>query len=286
MTNKYLEKSSSLILGGALTHLAQNAATKAAMGSKHVSKYLANSFAEGSKGVINTSIKSRAARLLSGATVPDIAVAHKKFHELGGAMKPFLDGATKRQKVGLRMLSQGRIGDLHKYKLHRDPIVQRANDMASKAFNLPNLTHSSTAGGKKVEKIFNDKSHPLASNILKNISKGKAPVGNKYKPGSMSSKTSMTGALASAAVDPAGGALNAIKTLTSSKTFDKTKLGGKINQMLEKHFVKKLIQAGHALSKKDGAINKIKHRASELLVNPVSAQLKRTSAALTDAFKS
>lgn len=289
MKNKYLEqieKQSSLLLGGAITHLAQNAATKAALGSKHISKYLANSFAEGSKGVINTSIKSRAARLLSGAAVPDIAVAHKKFHELGGAMKPLLDSATKRQKVGLRMLSEGRVGDLHKYKMHQDPLIQKANDMASKTLKLPDMTNTSTAGGKAVEKIFNDKSHPLASNILKNISRGKNPTGSNFKPGSMSSKTPLLGAVGSAMVDPAGGALNAAKTLTSSKTFGNTKIGGKINSMLEKQFVKKPVQSGVALAKNNGIISNVKHKASEMFVNPVSAQLKRTSAALTDAFKS
>lgn len=287
--NKYLEqieKQASFILGGAVAHVAQNIATKAALGNKHISKYLANSFAEGSKGVVNTSIKARAARLLSGATVPDIAVAHKKFHELGGAMKPLLEGATKRQKVGLRMLSEGRVGDLHKYKLHQDPLIQKANDLASKSLKLPSLTHNSTAGGKAVEKIFKDKSHPLASNILKNISRGKNPVGKQYKPGTMSSKTPMLGAVGSALLEPAGGALNTVKTLTSSKTFGNTRLGAKINSVLEKQFIKKPVTSGLAVSKKHGVISNMKHRVSELFVNPVSAQLKRTSAAFSDALKS
>lgn len=286
MDNKYLEKAASLMLGAALTHVGQNLATKAALGKKSISKYMANSFSEGANGVVNTSIKSKAARILSGAILPDIAVAHKKFHELGNAMKPILSGATKRQQVGLRMLSQGRISDIYKYKLHQDSVIQRASSMASKSLNLPDLINKSSVGHSSIKQVFNDKSHPLTSNILKNISRGKVPIGKNYKPGTMSSKTPMIGAAASIALDPAGGALNAVKTLASSKTFNSTKIGGKINSMLETQFVKKPVQSGLALSKKNGMISNVKHRISEMFVNPVSAQLKRTSAALSDALKS
>lgn len=286
--NKYLdqiEKQSSLLLGAVATHMAQNLATKAAMGNKSIGKYFANSFAEGAKGVVNTSLKSRAARLLTGATVPDLALAHKKFHEMGGAMRPMLNSATKRQKVGLRMLSEGRVKDLQKYNLHKDPVIQHAHALANKALNLPTISKGLDSKTGAVEKIFSDKSHPLASNILKNVSRGKNPIGAQYKPGSMSSKISMAGSVASSIAEPAAGALNSVKTLVGSKSFGNTRIGAKINSMIEKQFIKKPVTSGIALSNNNGTISKLKHRASELIVNPVSAQLKRTSAALTDALK-
>lgn len=288
MDNKYLdqiEKQSSLIGGAIGTHVAQNMATRAALGSKKVGKYLANSFAEGTKGVVNTSIKARAARLLSGAALPDLAVAHKTAHEFGRSMAPILKGSTKRQQVGLRMLSQGRISDIHKYGLHKDPVIQAAHGMAAAKLGLKNGVDDLMSHAPKIEKMFQDKSHPLASNIMKNISKGHAAVGKNFKPGNLNSKAPLLGAAASIVAEPAGGALNTVKTLAASKTFTNTRIGGKIHSMLEKQFIKKPVQSGVQASKLGQHISNIKHKASGLLVNPVSAQLKRTSAAFTDALK-
>lgn len=288
MPNKYLdhiEKQSSLIAGAVGTHVAQNVATRAALSSKKISKYLANSFAEGTKGVVNTSIKSRAARLLAGATVPDIAVAHRTAHEFGKSMAPILGMANKRQQVGLRMLSEGRISDIHKYGLHKDPIIQAAHGIASAKLGLKNGVDELMHHAPHIEKIFQDKSHPLASNILKNISRGHTPVGKNFKPGNLNSKTPLLGAAASIAAEPAGGALNTVKTLATSKTFGNTRIGAKINGFLENQFVKKPVQSGVDASKLGKHISNLKHKATGLLVNPVSAQLKRTSAAITDALK-
>lgn len=286
--NKYLdhiEKQSSLIAGAAGTHVAQNLATRAALSSKKVSKYLANSFAEGTKGVVNTSLKARAARLIAGATVPDLAVAHKTAHEFGKAMSPILKHSTKRQQVGLRMLSEGRISDIHKYGLHKDPVIQAAHGIASAKLGLKNGVDDLVKHAPKIEALFKDKSHPLASNILKNISRGHDAVGKHFKPGSLNSKAPLLGAAASVAADPAGGALNTVKTLATSNTFGKTRIGAKINSFLENQFVKKPVQAGVETSKLGNHISNLKHKAMGTLVNPVSAQLKRTSAALTDALK-
>jgi hypothetical protein len=288
MNNKYLdhiEKQSSLIAGAVGTHVAQNAATRAALSSKKISKYLANSFAEGTHGVVNTSLKARAARLISGATVPDIAVAHRTAHEFGKSMAPILGMANKRQQVGLRMLSEGRISDIHKYGLHKDPVIQAAHGIASAKLGLKNGVDDLVHHAPQIESLFRDKSHPLASNIMKNLSRGHTPVGKKFKPGNLNSKAPLLGAAASVAVEPAGGALNTVKTLATSNTFGKTRIGAKINAFLEKQFVTKPVQSGVQASKLDHHISNIKHKAMGMLVNPVSAQLKRTSAAFTDALK-
>jgi RimJ/RimL family protein N-acetyltransferase len=287
--NKYLaqlDKQASLILGALGTHLVQNVATKTALGSKKLSGYLADSFAQGTKGVVDSSFGAKAKRFVSGALTPDIAVAHQKAHEFGHKMKPLLDGATKAQQVGLRMLSQGRISDLKKYNLHNDPLILQAHKMFSdNVKKLPDMG-TLTDKAKGVEKVFQDKKHPLASNILSNISRGKTPVGNQYKPGLLTSNAPISGALSSALVDPAGGALNTIKTVASSKSFNDTRLGGKISKMIENQFVNKPVKSGIAsgFNDKKTMMGKIKDKAYELGVNPVSAHLKRTAGAVSDAL--
>lgn len=278
-----LTKQSSLVAGAVGTHIAQNIATRAAMSSKGVSKYLANSFAQGAHGVVDTSFKSKVKRFVSGAVTPDIAVAHKKAHEAGHAMKPLLDKATARQKVGLRMLSQGRIGDLKKYNLHKDEILNKAHKvMSHHVKNLPTMDHIMGNAGK-IEKVFKDKAHPLVSNIVSGISKGSKPVGGQFKPGTLSAKTSIAGSLTSAVADPAGGALSTVKTLASSNTFNNTRYGKKINKMMEKHFVSNPVRSGIKNHPTGGMFEKVKHKISGLFVNPVSAHLKRTSSAISKA---
>lgn len=289
ITNKYIsqiEKKASLIAGAVGTHLAQNVATRAAMSSKGIGKYLANSFSQGAHGVVDTSLKAKAKRFITGAVVPDIAVAHKKAHEAGTAMKPLLDKATSRQKVGLRMLSQGRISDLKKYNLHKDEVVTQAHGMLSKHVKgIPSMDHI-LDNAKKVEKVFKDKSHPLVSNISANISRGAKPVGGQFKPGTMSAKSSIAGSLSSAIADPAGGALSTVKTLASSNTFNNTRYGNKLNKMMERQFVSKPIHSGVKDAKPENTFGKIKHKISGLFVNPVSAHLNRTSSAISSSIKS
>lgn len=281
-----LTKKASLIVGAVGTHLAQNVATRAAMSSKGIGKYLANSFSQGAHGVVDTSLKAKAKRFITGAVVPDIAVAHKKAHEAGTAMKPFLDKATSRQKVGLRMLSEGRISDLKKYNLHKDQLVTQAHGMISKHIKgIPSMDHI-LDNAKKVEKVFKDKSHPLLSNISANISRGNKPVGGQFKPGTMSAKSSIAGSLSSAIADPAGGALSTVKTLASSNTFNNNKYGHKLNKMIEKQFVSKPIHSGVKSGKPETTFGKIKHKISGLFVNPVSAHLNRTSSAISSSVKS
>jgi GNAT superfamily N-acetyltransferase len=281
-----LTKKASLIAGAVGTHLAQNIATRAAMSSKGIGKYLANSFSQGAHGVVDTSLKAKAKRFVTGAVVPDIAVAHKKAHEAGTAMKPFLDKATSRQKVGLRMLSEGRIGDLKKYNLHKDQLVTQAHGMISKHIKgIPSMDHI-LDNAKKVEKVFKDKTHPLVSNISANISRGKKPVGGQFKPGTLSAKSSIAGSLSSAMADPAGGALSTVKTLASSNTFNNTRYGNKLNKMMEKHFVSNPIHSGVKSGKPETTFGKIKHKISGLFVNPVSAHLNRTSSAISGSVKS
>jgi hypothetical protein len=276
-----MDKQASFIGGAIATHLLQNVATNVALGKRRVSRYLANSFAQGARGVVDNSIKARALRTALGATLPDISVAHKSMHDLGRAVGGLTAHATPRQRVAVRMLTQGRFNDLKKYDLHRDPVVQAVHNHVSKHLGLPSLDHVMSKADD-VAKLWKDKTHPLLSNIATNITKGAKPEGKHFVPGHLTAKPGLTGAVASFAIDPAAGSLNTAKNLMASKKVANNKYGKKVVDMLNNQFIKKPIKAG---VESEGRISQLKNRAYKLGVNPLSAHLKRTSSALTDVLK-
>ena len=290
--NKYLEKSAFItaaaaahfIGSGAATHVVQNIATKKMLHSPHVSKYLADSFSEGMHGVVNKSLKSRMLRTMSGAFVPDINIAHKTAHELGVKLGPHIQSATKRQQVGLRMATEGRFDALKKHNLHNDPLIKHVYNTISEKHNMPSLDHL-VANSSNVQKLFKDKSHPLLSNVVSNMGRGHVPSGPNFKPGNMNVSHPLAGAALLGIKDPAAGVLSGTKILASSKTLNKNKYVAKVTHWMENKFVKSPILKG-VKNSKDGVLNsKYGHKATELLASPVTAQLKRTSAALADATK-
>ena len=279
MDNQYLEKASSLLVGGALTHLAQNFATNSALHSKTVGKYLANSFQQGYKGVVDKSIGGTIKRGLTSVALPDVSAAHKAAHEAGGAMKNLLGKATKKQHLGVRMVAQGRFSDLKKHGLDTDDVVRSAHALMKK--HLPSVP-SLSGNLKNVEKLWSDKSHPLLSNISKQMAKGTAPVGKKFKPGKLTQSTPISASLASAVVDPAAGILNTTKALSMSKAVQNNKWGKKAVDAVSNQFVKKPVLHG---VEHPGEVKGARHAAYKFLMNPTSAHLKRTSSALSEAVK-
>src|SRR5579859_2709971 len=143
--NKYLDriegmdKEASLFGGAVATHLLQNLGTNIALKKRTVSRYLANAFSEGAHGVVDKSVKGRATRFALGATLPDISVAHKSMHDLGHTVGKIAHVATPRQRVAIRMLTEGRFDDLKKYNFHKDPIVNAVHSHMSNHFGLPSL---------------------------------------------------------------------------------------------------------------------------------------------------
>lgn len=281
MKNPYLEKSASLLAGAAIAHLAQNALTNKTLSSRAVSKYLANSFSQGYHGVVDTSAKASILRGVAGALTPDIAVAHKAAHTAGGKLSRLLRNATARQKVGVRMITQGRFDDLLRHNLHKDPVVQTAHSYMSKALPLggkvENLTPESATNLKK---LWSDKSHPLLSNIASNITKGEVPVGENFKKGVLTQKAPILGSIGAAALEPAAGAMDLFKNVLGSDKVGATKAGRMLSEFGEKAFIKTPIQKGLSDSVKTSGVG---FQAYKFGMNPVSAHLKRTTAALREA---
>lgn len=284
-TNPYLEKAASLSLAAA-GHLFQNISTNSALHTKKFAKYVANSFSQGTKGVIDTSTLAEAKRAISSVVTPDISAAGKKAHDAGRAMGAMLGIASKRQKAGIRMLTEGRMDDLVKYNLHNDPVVLAAHKSLSK--HVPGLPSPSSLAGKKdtmdrIKSLWNDKSHPLLSNVVKNITRGENPVGDKFKPGSISQRMPVLASVATALKEPVAGGLDLAKNLSLSEKFQATKYGKKAVDAATEVFVKSPVRHGVEAAEKGLKVSGIGHEAYKFLGNPMSAHLKRTTAALREA---
>lgn len=278
--NPFLEKRSSLIAGAAITHLAQNVATNQALKNKSVAKYLANSLSQGYHGVVDTSLKSKITRGLSSIITPDVSAAHKAAHEAGGELRTILQNASKRQKAAARMAVEGRFEDIKKYKLADDPIVKSVQTLASK--HLPTVKDIANADSQTLRNLWNDKSHPLLSNIAKNIGRGEIPNGSQFKPGSMNQTIPTLSSIAIAPLEPSAAALDITKALAGSKTVQGNKYGKMATDFIQNTFINNPVKKGlNSVSEVKG----LGHQASKLLVNPTSAHLKRTSAAITQAAK-
>lgn len=274
-TNPYLEKSASLLGGAALTHIVQNVATNQAIKNKHVAKYLANSLTQGYHGVVDTSLKAKAMRSAASILIPDVAAAHKAAHQAGGALKEALHGSTPRQRAASRMAVEGRFDKLRKYKMHEDPVVNKVHALVQK--HLPSVTNLSSTQTAHAEALWKDKSHPLLSNIAKNIGRGNTPVGSQFKPGQLTQHLPALSSAAAAVVEPSAALIDGAKALAGSKVVQANKYGKKAVDMLQKTFITDPIKKG-LNSMQD--VKGIKHQASKFLFNPTSAHLKRTAAAL------
>lgn len=280
MENKYLEKASSLLGGAVATHLVQNGITKKLLSSQRFATSVGNSFVDGVRGVVNKSPLSAAKHFIAGIASPDAAIAKNMAHKAGTAVSSDLSMMHKRQLATLRMAARGNIKPLLRKGLHKDPLVLGAAKKIENSSGMPLHSILSKAEGNvdKIKGMFKDKNLPLLSNVSKNMGKAKGTVGTKVKPGSMGSKSLFAGAAAAGAIDPAAGVLNTAKALASNDRFKATRLGGAFSNKVHEMLIKKPLVKGFQSEK----LNKLKNKAYELAVNPVSANLERTSHAVRD----
>lgn len=284
--NPYLEKSASLLAAAGvagLVHGAQNVMNNRALSSKHVAKYLANSFSEGAHGVVDNSIKGTMIRNATSVISPDVNAAHISAHEAGGKLRDLLNLASKRQKVGIRMMTEGRFSDLIKHNLHTDPAVVGAHKLMS--HHIPGIPNPAELkkGSKQVENLealWRDKSHPLLSNIAKHISRGKKPVGSNYVPGAPSKSDSLVLNGLVTAIEPVSGSFGVAKSLAINDKVAANKYGKKALDFLHNQFIKNPIKHG---AEATGEVKGLAHEAYKFGLNPISAHLKRTTAALKQA---
>ena len=285
MNNKYLEKQSSLLAGAIGTHIAQNVFTRYLVRTPEAAQKLANSFASGYHGVVDNSWGHKALSIVAGAASPDLAIMHKQMHALGSALGPHLRMLTPRQQVGVRMIAEGKFQHLVAQGHHRDPAIQNIARMISLHTKMPihNIGDLSQEGAKKLEEVWHSPEHPLLSNIARRIGRGKLPEVSKPAQ-AQSLLHAGIGAVSAGLVDPAAGLLNSAKTFASSHYAERNKYIAHASRLMREHLIEHPIMQG-AKQHGEDFLRGIKNRAVEFGVNPMTASLKHTSSAITDAWK-
>lgn len=278
MNNKYLEKASSILATSAAVHLAQNLTTRQLLKSPKFAKSLGTNFANGVKGIVDTSKVTAAKNFIGGMLSPDSIIAKNSAHKLGSSLAPALKGMDKKQLAALRMASKGKVGPLIRRGLHKDTQVLDIAKSIENHTKMPLHSILSKAEGNvpKIKSMFNDRNLPLLSNIGKNLGKGRASTSATMQPGTLGNKSLLAGSFTSAILDPAAGVLNSVKSLTSTDRFASSKIGSAITNKAHEILLKNPIRKGF----QSEGVNKLKNKAYELSVNPVSANLERTSHAL------
>lgn len=289
--NKYLDHLEKKAALGevALLHLGQNVAINGALRMKSFARGVSKTIGMGIKNVARPKsnfLKSMA----SGATVPEISAIHNEAYHLGQNLSPVLQGLSKKDAIGVRMMTQGRFADLKKYGLHRSAGVIRVAKHIEENHGVPVHSLLSLADHPKADKIFhevgqvwNDKSHPLLSNIMahstKNLTAGLKGTTTSSLGGRVHSGMGL-GAAAMTAADPITGAINAAKVaVTSPKVAQNKYVGGVIKKVNEKLFVdptKSSFGKGMAGQKE----NPVKVAIKKNVVNPIAGHLSGTSNAL------
>lgn len=289
MTNKYVEKlaemekiaepiSLALLHAGAV-HVGQNLAIRQALNTKALAKHVAKGFSEGVNGTIDKSLKAHAGRALFGATLPEVNAMQNAARKAGETVSGSVKSLHPRQKVGLRMLSEGRVDAFKHHGFHEDKGVVGAYDALRTGYKqLPELNHVLDSGGA----AFKDKKNPLISNIVKNISRPPKNMG-KQLPGKAHAGSSIAGGLATMAVDPVAGTLNTAKNLAQSSRFNASKIGHAMTSKLE-HMMA-VSPAKKGWSNPDKTFMGPKNRVKELLLNPLETHISRASAAVSRAVK-
>ena len=282
--NKYLTKSASLLAAGLVTHLMQNLTTRFALRNHSVAQHLADQFAAGYHGVVPSGLKNHITQAAIGATMPDVAIMGKSFNKLGQTLGPHIKTLNSRQQLGLRMVTEGRFGDLVKHGLHRDEGVAKAVDLIKAQPGLsehfPDIRNLTEHIVKPLEEVWRSKNYPLLSNIVSTISHGHVP--EVAKAGKPSIFPAVMGAAGSALAEPVLGAFNLTKTVAASDAVRRNPYLKKVTDLVEKHLIKIPLVEG-VKRKGQELIRGFKNRAFELGVNPTSAQLRATSGALFSA---
>ena len=280
MANKYLEKSSALLESALVAHLGQNLATRAAMRSPSIARSLANAFAHGYHGKVETGAANALKHLGLGVAAPDVEVMHKTFHALGHDLSPHIKQLSRKEQLGLRMVSEGRFKDLMHHGLHRSEKLQHIVDKVGErtGMDVPRLKDLTERKAQELGDVWTSKKHPLLSNFATRMSRGK--VSSKAIDGEYSMRTPLLGSTLSIAADPASGMISTAKNLAASDPVRNNRTAKKAIDYAEKKFVKDPIKHGLSAGGTDFSRG-LKNKAMEIGVSPTSMSLKNTSSAIS-----
>lgn len=287
--NKYLEKSAILseLAGLAGFHLGSNALVRTLLRSKKAGKRIADSFAQGTRGIIDGSAYRRAGSTLQSMVAPEMEILYHQASELGRKLQDHLPSTHPRVQAGLRMLSKGQFNRYDRLKKHMgmSPSIEAAidhyADAAGTIHGIPfrKIMDAPPHIKSQIEEIWHDPNHPLLSNVLSRISKGSIHASREIK-GKLNEYAPLAAQALTAGIDQVGAGLNALKTMT---LIDKVKrvpyLGAGIDRV-EDYFTKHQAEIGRAHPGFNKYLYGAKNRLMEFGANAASASIKNTSATL------
>lgn len=299
MTNKYLAKVAQLQLNGlqkessltaaALAHLAQNLTTKAMLQSKRAGRRFARAFQTGAEGGHDSSLTRKLTSAAASLVSPEMEVMYREANKLGQKMAPHLPGMSPRAKVGLRQITEGRVDDYArlKHRMKLGPVEQAGMDTAMGAiehhFRIPvkQMMNADPIAQKELRQAFHSDTQPILKNYVGQMTR---PAGRirKFKEGPMHEATPMAHQATALIADPIAGALNVAKTAPLIKRVKENKyLKGPIEKV-EDYFTTHQAELGAAKPGIDQFKHGFKNKVFEYVVNPMSANIKNTSATITD----
>ena len=281
--NKYLTKIAigplTLMGTAAASHLVQNLAMKKALHSKRLAGYLGKGFSEGLQGTTDSSWKETARRAFFGATLPEVNAMHSAAHAAGTKMAPVINGLSPKQKVGLKWLASGKIGKFKSKGFHKDPKILGAYGLAKTLYPGLQSAEHILRTGVEVSKSKN----PILNNLLPGLAKGHSLRGTIQKPGRPTATAGIVGGLPMLVAEPGLGVLNTVKNVSQSQTAQKLPYVGAAIHKVENYAVMDPLKTG--LKNPGKNYNRFRDKAEEILISPMSTNIKRLGSTLSTAGK-
>lgn len=299
MSNKYLVKVAQLQSSGlqkessltaaALAHLAQNLTTKAALQSRRAGKRIARAFQTGAQGGHDASLTRKLTSAVTSLASPEMEVMYREANKLGHTLSPYLPKMSSRAKVGLRQITEGRVDDYNRLRprMRLGPVEQAGMDTAMYAMEkhlkvpVKKIMEADPIAQKEIRQAFTSDTQPILKNYVGQLTRPAGRV-RKFKQGPMHEVTPLAHQTVALAADPIAGVLNAAKTAPLVKAVSENKYLKRPIKKVEDYFTTHQAELGAAKPGIDAFKHGVKNKLFEYVVNPMSANIKNTSATLTD----
>jgi hypothetical protein len=300
------------IFGALGAHLAQNVLMQKLIRSKRFGGSLAGEFQHGLAGRSPGRISQFIRGMATGATAPEIKMMKDHAREMGGHVAQSLreQGVThlKPQDISLaRSLTQGRFSRLldPKHFQADNPTHQAILNVANKHLGTgitPELLRSSPEQLKphlgRLEEAWRSKKSPVTSNLFSQLTKnpgkpgfipraqmanvahevGNKPIDLRHKSGLAGG---LVGSAATGVIDPATGALNASKIMTTNPAgralVSQAPLGQKALVAADKHFFTQPIQNAAQQGLSGQRTSPIRHAVNSLGLNAATAEMAHSA---------
>ena len=283
---KALEKEAILMAG--LAHIAQNEGMKKLLGHQPFGVSVGNHFTQGLLGLKERfgRLKALGRGLASGASLPETEVFRNHARDLGSHVREHLrqQGITSLPATALKKMQEVLQAGPEALHQSTDPyIVALRTGMANHPV-FSKILHAREG----LDQLTKSKEHPLLSNIAKNLVQPpqagaahyplphKVPLHQGY-----SAAGQLVGSTAAGLMDPATGAMNAFKTVTTNpaarKIVDRFAPAKKALDWVDRKLVKEPLQRAAEAGSQGKPLNRATTFMKTHLLNPVLASAENTA---------